>query len=103
MSEIAIPEAAIRLAAEAIEEASILKVGHDLGTIHRDDIAEQGLRAAAPLIVAAELDQQADRIQHSAGAWGDPKPGTAAYSMAGVLTDVAVELRLRAGELRGES
>ena len=63
---------------------------------------QAGLRAAAPLIVAAALTEEADRIEHSAGAWGDPKPGTPAYSMQGVLADVVAELRERASVLRGE-
>lgn len=68
-----------------------------------NDLQEKAVRAAAPLIVAAELDAQAARVEDSAKAWGDDlEPGTPAYSMAGVLADVVSELRLRAVELRGD-
>lgn len=68
-----------------------------------NEFQQKAVEAAAPLIAAAELDAQATRIEDSAKAWReDLKPGTPAYSMAGVLADVVVELRLRALELRGD-
>lgn len=45
-----IPDEAVRLAAEAIEDEAIRHIGRDLGTIHRDDIVRAGLTAAAPIL-----------------------------------------------------
>jgi hypothetical protein len=46
MSDPQITEEMIQAAAEAMEDAAVELIGRDLGTIHRNRIAERGLRAA---------------------------------------------------------
>lgn len=58
MNDVTIPDEALRLAAEAAESQAVECRGRDV-TTHRDDIVHAALAAAAPLIIAAELDQQA--------------------------------------------
>ncbi|MFF6847127.1 hypothetical protein [Streptomyces antimycoticus] len=42
-----VTDAMVRAAAEAIEDECLERLGRDLGTIHRDNIARAGLEAAA--------------------------------------------------------
>lgn len=42
-------------AGEAIEEVAIPRIGHDLGTLHRDEIVGAGVRAALR-VMADEID-----------------------------------------------
>lgn len=42
-----ITAAMVRAAAEAMEDECLRRLGRDLGTVHRDDIARAGLEAAA--------------------------------------------------------
>lgn len=50
MTDLKIPDAAVKAAAEAIEDVAFRLLGRDLGTIHRDEIVAAGLAAALPLL-----------------------------------------------------
>lgn len=104
MSDLEVPEEAIEAAALALRSPS-----HRPGPPDPDLVeiwkrtARMTLAAAAPLIVAAAIEQEADRIHGTIQAWGygpndDPPPN----SIAGALCCVSVELRERASVLRGE-
>lgn len=94
-SEVPIPEAAVELVVPLLTH--VMTVGD------AEDVAWDAVRAAAPLVVAAALDEEADRIHSTIQAWGyGPNDDPPAHSIAGALVDVAVELRERASVLRGE-
>lgn len=53
MSDDPIPDEAVTVAAEAIEDEAMRALGRDLGTLHRDDIVRAGLAAALPFLRAS--------------------------------------------------
>lgn len=73
MSTPEIPDEAVRLAAEAIEDASMRMLGRDLGTLHRDEIVRDGIAAAYPAIETAVREKIASEIEsantYSKGTW----------------------------------
>lgn len=94
-----VPEEAIEAAAKALET----------GEVDADDPrawfrghAEAAVRAAAPLILAAELSDQADGLERQAAAIGYPPDGSPEAAMVLVLGNVARNMRARASVLRGE-
>jgi len=66
-----ISEEAIRAAGEAIEDKAILRLGRDLGTIHRDEIVHAGLVAAYPLLRQQWEAEFLERMKaaHSGDQW----------------------------------
>lgn len=81
MTDITIPEEAVNAAAQDMADAAVFHLGRDLGTVHRNEIALAALEAAAPLILAAELERLVDETDW---AWA-----------------VGSSLKARAAELRG--
>lgn len=57
----------VTAAAEVIEEECVRRRGHDLGTIHRDDIVRAGLAAVLALVERRWQEQYGDAFQ--AGWW----------------------------------
>lgn len=47
-----IPDKAVSIAAEAMEDEAMRLLGRDLGTLHRNDIARAALEAAVPYLTA---------------------------------------------------
>lgn len=95
--KVTIPEEAFEAAAEHIRS-------HPAVTDEDAyDLASDAVRAAAPLILAVELERFAADYVESAEALGEPRMGTPASGMVTVLHDVAADLRARAAGLRGVS
>lgn len=94
---------ALEVPEEAIERVVPL-LTHVMTQGDAEELAWDVVRAVAPLIEAAALDREADRVHSTIQAWGygpndDPPPN----SIAGALCGVAVEMRERAAEvLRGD-
>lgn len=57
-----------RRAGEAMEDASVRWLGRDLGTVHRDDIAQAALDAAGVWELVAERDQLRERAEKAEAA-----------------------------------
>lgn len=95
-----VPEEAIDaawIAAASVRDASSrLPNDADTGEV----VVAAALTAAAPLIVAAELDARAEALDQQALAL--PRDGSAAPGMVVILQDIADDLRGRASVLRGE-
>jgi hypothetical protein len=114
MNEVVVPKEAIDRAARAWYEAEhpTSLFGHkrlDWDSVllanaraRLSGFAAAACEAAAPLILAAELERIADDTEREAASLENPAPGTAAYSTVSVLVDVAADLRSRAVVLRGD-
>ncbi len=96
--------------AEAIEAAALAQrsSSHKPGPPDPDLVAiwtrtaRITLEAAAPLILAADLERQAATFDMQADALEAPRMGTPASGMVTVLRDLAMDARGRASVLRGE-
>ncbi len=88
-----IPGEAVRLAAEAIEDEAVRRLGRDLGTVHRDEIVRAGLTSAYQQFVErwrehvrdqfAAAETYFDQINDVDEAWSEDRErhatGAAAY------------------------
>lgn len=93
-SEVPIPEEAL------IAYLAACKQAHHDG--HTGTAYTFGLAAAAPLILAADLDAQAEALDQQASALGSPRHDTSASGMVVILRDLSDDMRGRASVLRGE-
>jgi hypothetical protein len=85
-----------RIPQEAIDRAREVAI--------RTGSTRPSVEAAAPLIAAAALETEADRIHSTIQAWGyGPNDDPPANSAAAAYCDVAVDLRERASALRGDT
>lgn len=89
-SEVPIPEEAIEAATQALKVSEAPDVAADAESWFRAH-AEATVRAAAPLILAADLDAQAEALDQQASALGSPRHDTSASGMVVILRDLAEE------------
>lgn len=90
------------MASDLIPEEATRAAIQKLPTLVLRAQTQRALEAAAPLIVARELDAQARQLRLTAGAFDNPAMGTPASGMVVVLNDLAEDMELRASVLRGE-
>ncbi|MGW8846578.1 hypothetical protein ACWGNE_02245 [Streptomyces xiamenensis] len=90
---VAVTPAMVRAAGEALEDECLTRRGHDLGTIHRDDIARAALEAAlAAVAPPAPLDGPVAASDPDAGPERHPGGSTARQTGAGGVALAATTL-----------
>lgn len=83
-------------------EAAAMPLAQYMARSDTYDAASDAVRAAAPLIVAAELSDYARDLKAQAEALGEPRIDTPASAIVQVLNTLAGDFAARASVLRGE-